>query len=99
MQRGVELRCLEEEATFERRVQRQVRRCVSRGSVKGQMRVRWARGKGDGQGCVACVCVDTKISACARGSVGRERDVGVEGAVDAEASVGTYAKDRHVLTH
>jgi len=42
MQRGAELRRLEEEATLECRVQRQTRRCVSRGSIKDQARVRWA---------------------------------------------------------
>lgn len=85
MQRGAELRGLEEESPLECRVECHARRRVSRGSVKDQVGVRWARGEGYVQDCVSCVCVDAEMSARARGRVGGERDVGLEETADADA--------------
>jgi hypothetical protein len=85
MQRGAELCGLEEESPLESRVECHARRRVSRRSVEDQVGVRWARGEGDVQDCVACVCVDAEMSARARGRVGGERDVGLDETADADA--------------
>lgn len=65
MERGIEMRRLEEEPALERRRQRGARRRVLRRSRKVQPRVGGALGDADVQGCVGCVRVHAKVAACA----------------------------------